>query len=155
MCAKNDQHEIMDFNVFLFLISQSEWYLILVKNSWRRKRCLQFNLNVSSELFLVWAHISKRLMGCGNSPENTTESFFYSSTFWINIFFRKELNVVLSKFWLYFFSWHVARHIVVYQSIFVWILIGCDTLCFCRWQHRCRFLLHPFPSKCQFISSWF
>lgn len=38
-----------------------------------------------------------------------------------------------------FFLWHAARHIVVYQSIFVWILIGCDTPFSCQRQRHCCF----------------
>ncbi len=67
------------------------------------------------------------------------------------LYFKSFFAQCLSFFFLFFLC--VARHIVVYQSIFIWIMIGCDTLCSCRWQRQCRFLLRPFPSKCQFISS--
>ena len=43
-----------------------------------------------------------------------------------------------------FFLWHAARHIVVYQSIFVWILIGCDTPFSCQRQRHCCFFF-PAP----------
>ncbi len=80
-----------------------------------------------------------------------------------HFFIQLSIRIIFTSFFFYsmslslflFLFWHAIRHIGVYQSIFVWILIGCDTPFSCRRQRHCCFLLHPLPSKCQFISSWF
>ena len=70
-------------------------------------------------------------------------------------FLSAKLEIVLASSSSSSSLFSLTCHIVVYQSIFVSNLIGCDTPFSCRQQRHCRLVLHPLPSKCQFISSSF
>lgn len=50
--------------------------------------------------------------------------------------------------------WHGTRHIVIYQSIFLTIFIGCDTPFFCQRQRHASFLhLHQIATRLSHFSS--